>query len=83
MSNFEIMCSGFKPLSCDHALAFSLPELITVETRQCRCTAAVCFRSCNCSPALEYEVDAHSVDNQACTPLVRELSGCSWSSVCS
>ena len=30
-----------------------------------------CCRSCNSSPALEYEVDAHSVDNQACTPLVR------------
>ncbi|KAL8587315.1 hypothetical protein ACOMHN_045562 [Nucella lapillus] len=28
------------------------------------------IRSCNCSSALEIEVDAQSVDNQACTPLM-------------
>ncbi|XP_070207507.1 calmodulin-binding transcription activator 2-like isoform X2 [Littorina saxatilis] len=33
-------------------------------------SALIRWRSCNSSPALEYEVDAHSVDNQACTPLM-------------
>ncbi|XP_076451684.1 calmodulin-binding transcription activator 2-like [Babylonia areolata] len=33
-------------------------------------SALIRWRSCNCSSALEIEVDAQSVDNQACTPLM-------------
>ncbi|XP_025083042.1 calmodulin-binding transcription activator 1-like isoform X3 [Pomacea canaliculata] len=41
--------------------ALGLAKLISVLIR---------WRSNNPSPALEYEVDAHSVDNHACTPLM-------------